>query len=49
MAVLAGSLGKIATDLSLMAQGEIAELAEPSGKAAADRRRCRTSATRCRR
>ncbi len=31
MAVLAGSLGKIATDLSLMAQGEIAELAEPSG------------------
>lgn len=31
MAVLAGSLGKLATDLSLMAQGEIAELAEPSG------------------
>lgn len=31
IAVLAGSLGKIATDLSLMAQGEIAELAEPSG------------------
>lgn len=31
VAVLAGSLGKIATDLSLMAQGEIAELAEPSG------------------
>lgn len=31
MAVLSGSLGKIATDLSLMAQGEIAELAEPSG------------------
>lgn len=31
VAVLGGSLGKIATDLSLMAQGEIAELAEPSG------------------
>lgn len=31
MAVLTGSLGKLATDLSLMAQGEIAELAEPSG------------------
>jgi len=32
VAVLTGSLGKIATDLSLMAQGEIAELAEPSGQ-----------------
>ncbi|MET0855964.1 MAG: 3-carboxy-cis,cis-muconate cycloisomerase [Telluria sp.] len=31
VAVLTGSLGKVATDLSLMAQGEIAELAEPSG------------------
>ncbi len=31
VAVLAGSLGKIAIDLSLMAQGEIGELAEPSG------------------
>ena len=31
VAVLTGSLGKIATDISLMAQGEIAELAEPSG------------------
>jgi 3-carboxy-cis,cis-muconate cycloisomerase len=31
-AVLGGSLGKIATDLGLMAQGEVAELAEPSGK-----------------
>jgi 3-carboxy-cis,cis-muconate cycloisomerase len=31
VAVLVGSLGKIATDLSLMAQGEIGELAEPSG------------------
>src|SRR5690606_37205805 len=31
VAVLAGSLGKLATDFSLMAQGEIAELAEPSG------------------
>ena len=31
VAVLNGSLGKIAIDLSLMAQGEIAELAEPSG------------------
>ena len=31
VAVLTGSLGKMATDLSLMAQGEIAELAEPSG------------------
>jgi 3-carboxy-cis,cis-muconate cycloisomerase len=32
VAVLVGGLGKIATDLSLMAQGEIAELAEPSGQ-----------------
>lgn len=31
VAVLTGSLGKLATDLSLMAQGELAELAEPSG------------------
>jgi 3-carboxy-cis,cis-muconate cycloisomerase len=31
VAVLCGSLGKIATDLALMAQGEIGELAEPSG------------------
>jgi 3-carboxy-cis,cis-muconate cycloisomerase len=31
VAVLGGSLGKMALDLSLMAQGEIAELAEPSG------------------
>ena len=31
VAVLIGSLGKLATDLSLMAQGEVAELAEPSG------------------
>ena len=31
VAVLVGSLGKIATDLALLAQGEIAELAEPSG------------------
>jgi 3-carboxy-cis,cis-muconate cycloisomerase len=31
VAVLGGSLGKTATDLGLMAQGEIAELAEPSG------------------
>ncbi|MFC3111009.1 3-carboxy-cis,cis-muconate cycloisomerase [Undibacterium arcticum] len=31
VAVMVGSLGKIATDLSLLAQGEIAELAEPSG------------------
>ncbi len=31
VAVLTGSLGKLATDLSLMAQGEIGELAEPSG------------------
>ena len=31
VAVLVGSLGKIATDLALMAQGEIGELAEPSG------------------
>jgi 3-carboxy-cis,cis-muconate cycloisomerase len=30
--VLAGSLGKIAIDLALMAQGEIGELAEPSGQ-----------------
>ncbi len=32
VAVLTGSLGKIATDLALMAQGEIGELAEPSDK-----------------
>lgn len=31
VAVLAGSLGKLATDFSLMAQGEIAELSEPAG------------------
>ncbi|WP_020656504.1 lyase family protein [Massilia niastensis] len=31
VAVLTGSLGKIATDLALMAQGEIGELAEPGG------------------
>jgi 3-carboxy-cis,cis-muconate cycloisomerase len=31
VAVLSGSLGKLATDLGLMAQGEVAELAEPSG------------------
>ena len=31
VAVLSGSLGKIATDLALMAQGEIGELAEPPG------------------
>ncbi len=29
--ILTGTLGKIATDLSLMAQGEVGELAEPSG------------------
>ena len=29
--VLCGTLGKIATDLSLLAQGEIGEMAEPSG------------------
>jgi 3-carboxy-cis,cis-muconate cycloisomerase len=29
--ILTGNLGKIATDLSLMAQGEVGELAEPSG------------------
>nr|WP_314543149.1 3-carboxy-cis,cis-muconate cycloisomerase [uncultured Massilia sp.] len=32
VAVLTGTLGKLATDLSLMAQGEIGELAEPSGQ-----------------
>lgn len=31
VAVLSGSLGKIGTDIALMAQGEIGELAEPSG------------------
>ncbi|CDG81769.1 lyase family protein [Janthinobacterium agaricidamnosum] len=31
VALLAGSLGKLATDLSLMAQGDIGELAEPAG------------------
>lgn len=31
VAILTGSLGKIATDLALMAQGEVGELAEPAG------------------
>lgn len=31
VALLTGSLGKIATDLALMAQGEVGELAEPGG------------------
>ena len=31
--LLCGTLGKIATDISLLAQGEIAEVAEPSGGA----------------
>ena len=31
VAILTGSLGKLATDLSLMAQGEVGELAEPAG------------------
>ena len=31
LGVLAGSLGKIAKDISLMAQGEVGEFAEPSG------------------
>lgn len=31
VAILTGSLGKIAADLALMAQGEVGELAEPSG------------------
>lgn len=31
VAILAGSLNKLATDFSLMAQGEIAELSEPTG------------------
>jgi 3-carboxy-cis,cis-muconate cycloisomerase len=31
LGVLAGSLGKIARDISLLAQGEVGELAEPSG------------------
>jgi 3-carboxy-cis,cis-muconate cycloisomerase len=31
LGVLCGSLGKIAKDISLMAQGEVGELAEPSG------------------
>jgi 3-carboxy-cis,cis-muconate cycloisomerase len=31
LGLLAGSLGKIAKDVSLMAQGEVGELAEPSG------------------
>lgn len=31
VAILVGSLGKVATDLALMAQGEVGELAEPAG------------------
>jgi 3-carboxy-cis,cis-muconate cycloisomerase len=31
VAILAGSLGKLAADLALMAQGEVGELAEPAG------------------
>ena len=36
--VLCGSLGKIARDISLLAQGEIAEVAEPSGNANGQKR-----------
>jgi 3-carboxy-cis,cis-muconate cycloisomerase len=36
--VLCGSLGKIAKDISLLAQGEIAELAEPTGDANGEER-----------
>ena len=36
--VLCGSLGKIATDVSLLAQGEIAEIAEPTGDASGEKR-----------
>ena len=32
VALLTGSLGKLAADLALMAQGEVGELAEPSGE-----------------
>ena len=38
LGVLCGSLGKIAKDISLLAQGEIAELAEPSGDANGEKR-----------
>ncbi|OLT13597.1 hypothetical protein BJF79_20170 [Actinomadura sp. CNU-125] len=48
LAVTAGALGKIATDVQLLAQSEIDEVGEPPDPAAAARRRCRTSATpRC--
>jgi 3-carboxy-cis,cis-muconate cycloisomerase len=36
--VLCGTLGKIAKDISLLAQGEIAEMAEPSGGAGGQQR-----------
>ncbi|MEO6031264.1 MAG: lyase family protein [Burkholderiaceae bacterium] len=36
--VLCGSLGKIATDISLLAQGEVGEVAEPAGAANGQRR-----------
>ena len=36
--VLCGSLGKIAKDISLLAQGEIGEVAEPSGSTSGEQR-----------
>ena len=38
LGLLCGTLGKIAKDIALLAQGEIAELAEPSGAANGDNR-----------
>jgi 3-carboxy-cis,cis-muconate cycloisomerase len=46
LALLAGSLGKIAFDVMLMSATEFGEAAEPLSRAAGPARRCRRSATR---
>jgi 3-carboxy-cis,cis-muconate cycloisomerase len=45
LAILAGTCGKIARDIALLGQTEIAEAAEPAGTGAAGRRRLATAAT----
>jgi 3-carboxy-cis,cis-muconate cycloisomerase len=44
LAILAGTCGKIARDIALLGQTEIAEAAEPAGSGAAGRRRLATAA-----
>ena len=46
LAAASAALGKIARDVTLLAQSEVAEVREGGAGAAAARRRCRTSATR---